>query len=282
MPDNIIHKVVAVGVAYDPERGFLLRHNERWNKFAFFMKQSDADHADAALASLDEDIQLKFPSPEAHPIDVVGAYGRSDGTGSESYYEYHVHELVLGHGHKGRSNATEAKYFSYQELMSSDDVSWSTKSIAQSLCDSREVVMSVVYRDSTGEYLFVKNAAYGYSLPMHRRKTDESPESVALQTLAVDFAFTGPATAKWNCETQIQQRSDRFGENEVTFRIHICRINFPNGEAEDAFAESLRRRDAESADANRWLTGDQVQKSEDVSPTVKSVWRSIEATAGPE
>lgn len=117
---------------------------------------------------------------------------------------------------------------------------------------------------------------------MHRRKTDEPPESVALETLAVDFGLEGPVTATWNCETQSQQPSKRYGANDVTFRLHVCLIAFPDTQAEDNCAELLEQRESKELRDHRWLTAEQVREVDDVSPTIKSVWRSIEAAGDSE
>ena len=158
------HKRVVVGIIYDPERGFLLPYNDRWHHFAFVMKQVGDDQAVAQVAidALKEDIRLRFPDAKATAVDRVGAYGISDRTGEENYYDYTVYLYDLGPTQGGTASSKDARFFAYEELLDDDDVSWNTKEIVQALVERREVVVAVISRQGRD-----RNGVLAGQLPSH-------------------------------------------------------------------------------------------------------------------
>jgi hypothetical protein len=118
-----------------PENGLLLFHNHRWGGYAFPMKKlhrSDQPD-DAALAAIDDDIQLVFPNATAGPPTVTHAYGLSGGMGVDTYYRYHVFQIDPGPIREGLVHTGRVKFFPFPVLCAADNVTWSTKAIARAI-----------------------------------------------------------------------------------------------------------------------------------------------------
>lgn len=283
MAESLRHVPVAVGVVFDPEAGFLLFHNDRWKGYAFAMKKcpADVEPADAALAALDDDSPLRFPEAAARPVAVVGAFGTSGRTGEETYYDYQVHELDPGPVREGPVADTRAKFFSYDKLLASPEVTWSAKEIARAMVEFQEVSVGLIQRQNTGgrEFLLVYHPSYGYFFPTARRKTGSPPEDMAVQAVHWDTGYTGTFNATWRAEVPDVHESSRFGVRKREYRFHICPIDVCGVDltaADNPLATSLEDLAQAMTKAKKplgpqgywgWFTEEQLRAGTRLSPT---------------
>jgi hypothetical protein len=281
---------------YDPERGFLLRFNNRWKQYAFIMKKTTPDDDPEALAliALDDDLSLKFPAASARPLDRVGAIGPSGWTAENTYYDYCVYRLDMGEQRSGSAKGSEAKFFTYGQLQASPEVSWSTKEIAKALVESREIVAAVVLRPSNRghECLLVDDSpGYGYFFPSAGRRTQDPPDKIAALAVELDTGYTGIVEANWVNEVEFLQTSQRFGQRSVRFRCHVCRADLPGCDLNadsSPLSDALRTVEAREAAKERqfgslgywhWFPLEELGSAESVSPTVSAILSEVRRAA---
>ena len=284
MARSLRHVTVAVGVVFDPDAGFLLFHNDRWKGYAFPMKKCppDVEPADAALAALDDDSPLRFPEATARPIAVVGAFGTSGGTGAETYYDYQVHELDPGPVREGPVADTRAEFFSYEKLLASPEVTWSTKEIVRAMVEFQEVSVGVIQRQNARgrEFLLVYHPSYGYFFPTARRKTGSPAEDMAVQAVHWDTGYSGKLTATRCAEVPNVHESTRFGGRKREYRFHLCRIDVcgvdltaagnPLETSIENFAQAMTKAKVPLGPNGywAWFTEEQLRAGTGLSPTI--------------
>jgi len=300
---------VSVGVIYDEQRRFLLFCNPNWkHRYAFCMKKkapaSTLDYGEIALVALDEECPLEFPEATVEPLEIVRRIRKSDNPNKNenTVYEYHVFQLDPGPISEASSPACETMPFSYEELMESEDVTWSTKEIAQAMLKTREVVLAIITRTLRGkrEFLLVDKPPRGYFFPCVRRKTDANPEDAAVQAVRLDTGYDGPIEATMCNEFPYVQPSERFGRKDkdedkeeekedknVEFRFDICRVDLSEVDLADdgnslavaikAFEQAMNMAGAQLNQRSYWgwFTEDQITDSNEVSPTAKAVLPSV-------
>jgi hypothetical protein len=286
MAQRVRHQSVVVGVVTDSSR-FLLRYNPAWQKYAFVMKKTDPaiDPQEVALIALGDDLSLKFPDGTTRPLDRMGAWGESGRTGEFTYYDYQIYRIDRGDARAGAPREGEAKWFSYEQLQLSPDVSWSTRQIAKGLVEEREIVAAVVARAGAGgvECLLVDHPGYGHFPPAIVRSVTKSPESLATLGLELDAGYTGEVSADWIGEQEFLQSSRRFGSHEVRFRCHVCRATVPGVDLhspENLLEQSLQQKGqqlaalgqlAEPTDYYRWISVDQLDTAPEISSSMHAI-----------
>lgn len=291
MAPPLRRKTVAVGVLYDDDLGFLLFFNKRWRRYAFAMKKSRADEdlGEIALVALDEDSPLKFPDASAGLAVTVGAFGRSGGVGEETYYDYHVFELDPGECREGPTADPTARFFRYQELMQSPDVTWSTKEIARGLVEFQEVCLAVITRrlENALQFLLIYNPSYGYFFPAARRKTNNPPEVMAAKAVEWDTSYDRQLDVQRCGEESDVHLSHRYGPRNREYRFHVCGVSVPDvdltqpGNRLESALKSVEqaRRDAGRRLGSRgywdWFTEDEMQSGREISPTVGAILQIV-------
>lgn len=221
------HKNVAVAIIYDPQHGFLLWNNKRWGGYAFPMKQFDAassgSAAETALESLDErELPLNWSNATATPLDRVVELLRSESVRQCTEYDYHVFCIDSGEPLPDEL-PPEMRRFSYDELMAALNVTESTKLIAQSLLDDRQVAAAIITRVTNRghEFLVIQNREREYFFPATRLKLNASPTAAVLRAMPMDLAYDGEIAVVDQTLVECDRPSDRFGRRETRF-IRIC------------------------------------------------------------
>lgn len=290
MTKPLRHVTVAVGVVFDPNLGFLLFFNANWKGCTFAMKKCppDVDPAEMALTALEEDSPLRFPEAIAEPAAVVGAFGISKRTGEEMYCDYHVYELAPGPAREGPAADQRARFFRYEELLASSQVTWSANEIARALVEFQEVCVGVISRQTAAgrEFLLVYHPTYGYFFPAARRKTDSPPEYMAKQAVRWDTAYTGELSATWCEEIPDLHISGRYGDRQRAYRFHVCRVDVcgadlsatgnPLESAIDGFAKALTQANKHFGPHGYggWFTEAQLTHGAGLSPTLAPILRA--------
>ena len=130
---------VAAAIIADPAgspQRFLLAYNQRWNGYAFPMRDFDPDAEPpqrAAITALEDDLGVKLPSAVADETDYLGCFGVSGRSGEDTLYEYWAvavdpgQPLTLAAKTPGRAPPV---FEDYATLRTRPDVTWSTKEIA--------------------------------------------------------------------------------------------------------------------------------------------------------
>jgi hypothetical protein len=284
----IRHVTVAVGVMFDPDRGFYLCRNNNWHgDYAFVMKKCPPgeDAAEMALTALGDDSPEPFPDATASPAAVVGAFGKSARSGQETYYEYHVYELAPGDRREGVGDDQLAKFFPYEDLQESPQVTWSTKAIAKALVEFQEVCVGVISRPTASgpEFLLTYHPSYGYFFPSARRKTDAPAEEMAVQAVRWETGYTGELSATLCWEESDIHTSGRYGVRNREYRYHVCRIDVCGvnlAASGNPLESSIVGLAGAMAHGHRhlgprgywsWFTESELRNGTGISPTVRSV-----------
>ncbi len=296
MPLQLRHKTVAVAVIHDPESGFLLWNNKRWNGYAFPMRHLEAgdDPAEAALQAIeDRDFPTSLPGASARPLECTGAFGYSQGAREETYYDYHVVQIHPREPLLPDSLHPDLRFFTYPDLQASSCVTWSTRVIATSLVEYQEVVVGLICRSTSAgaEFLLVYKPGHGYFFPAVRRKTHSSLEEMAGHAVFLDAAYAGDTGAKYLREVLDVHPSNRFGLNRRRYRFYLCLMDFPGldlTQSGNALEQSLTALQSAKGDQGRksgargywnWFTPDELRDQAEMSPQVAVLLNAV-AEAG--
>jgi hypothetical protein len=291
MSNTFRERSVAVAVIYDqPTQAFLLWHNKRWHGYAFPMKHFDpsaaVSPAEVALQSLeDRDFPLSLRDPSATPLDRVGHCLLSEGVHQYTYYDYYVF-AVDTNGPINRSTLDpDLRLFTYDELVAAQNVTSSTKMIAESFVQDRQVAVAVITRQTQRgrEFLLTRNKLNQFFFPATRIKSDASPAHAVVQAVRLDLAYEGEVVDVNQQEVPVVQGSLRFGPGQRRFHFHLCLLKLPGVDLSDPgneLAKALNDFQAAllshqpTAAANSywgWLTEDEIRNRADVSPSGKTV-----------
>lgn len=281
----IRHRQVAVAVIYN--EGFLLCHNQRWNGYAFPMKQVEGNQspAEVALSALEDwDVPAQFPNATATPLDHVVDTLWSDGAREVTVYDYDVFEINT-EAPVSKSLHPDLRWFTYQELQDAVNVTSSTKSIARSFVEDRKIVVSVLTRQaSTGlEFLLVHNPQHGYFFPSTRIKSTALPAEIALQAARMDLGYEGSLqVAHQAAEVPALKLSSRFGAAQQRFYYHVCFLEAPNLDLiapDNALEKSLNELATKLGSTTmpyyRWCSENELRTSPNMSPSVSAVLTTV-------
>jgi hypothetical protein len=287
MAKAVRYVTVAVGMVLDPERGFLLFHNDRWNGFAFPMKQCQPGEVSeqVARAALAEVSPLVFVNPVVEPLRVMGTFGYSGATGEDTYYHYHVYQLDPAPYRGAPAIDPTARFFTEPQLRDSPEVTWSTKEIVDDVLGFQEVCLGEITRDGGQgrEVLLTYHPGYGYFPPARRRTTAAPPEETAVAGVREETGYQGPCQAKWLAEACDEHPSTRYGLRMRRFQLHICGVRLHEVDlraAGNPLEAALDATAAAKAEAGvvfggrgywGWFTEQQIRTDPDVSPTMGAV-----------
>jgi len=281
-------KSVAVAIVYDESAAkFLLIHNKRWHGYAFPMKQFESSNslspAELALAAIDErELSLDWPNATATPLDRVGECLHSESARQYTYYDYHV--IGIDPAQPLTDEVTpDLRWFSYDELLDAQNVTESTKLIARSLLEDRQVAAAVITRamDRGREFLVVQNRQHEYFFPATRLKLNASPADAVVRAMPMDLAFDGDLKVVDQELVETDRQSSRFGRRDTHFQTHLCLIDLPGLDltsANNQLEQSLhslqmailgRPGPTEIRPYWSWLTADELRDRPDVSATIQ-------------
>lgn len=285
MGKKLRHKIVAVAVLYDEQRGFLLWNNRRWNGYAFPMRHIDKgmDPKQAALSTLDpREFPMILEGASVEPLECTGAFGISDAMNEETYYDYFIFDVKLKAPLDPNKMDPDLRFFSYEELQAAPNVTWSTQAIARSLVEFQEVVSVVIYRKGKNsiEFLLIFNRNYHYFFPTIRYKTNASPEKIAIQAIQLDIGYDGDVQTVYCGEVCNIHKSSRYGVRDRDCRFHICCAKFPGiqltesgNELEKSIQSMQAAREKENESFGdsgywKWFTVEEMRQRADMSPDI--------------
>ncbi|HEX5270658.1 MAG TPA: NUDIX domain-containing protein [Gemmataceae bacterium] len=268
---------VIAAVVYDPDRGFLLAHNEKWGAYAFPMrKRRPTDHDDAFTAreALREALALPLPRAEAKPLEHVVYRGTSWRTGREGVYRYQAFEVDPGEALPAGGFGRRHGFLRTDDLVGADLVTWSTKLIVKELMENQEVALAVLCRPGAEgrEFLMVRSPTYrGYFFPASRLTSDDPPLWEAVSALRRDTGYFAPIRGGTAAVVPDIHFSPRF-DCPRRFVFHVVPVTLPAVDLSataNTLEETLRRtgvlwrwvEEAELADPSR----------NGLSPTVAAV-----------
>jgi hypothetical protein len=286
-----LRRVQAVAaVINDTARRFFVCFNARWQQYAFPMTKRKPNQAldQTAVQAFRDHVPPRLlaanAQPTATPLEYIGAFGPSWGVDQDTYYTYDVFEVDPGQQLPAGEFADWCGFLTYDRLVQSPVVTWSTKAIAAGLMDNQEVTLGIISRGPTSlrQFLLVQKAPYnGYFFPVARVKTDAKPDQVAVEAVLSDTGYFGPVLASGDTETQVSQYSPRYNRPR-TFRFHFRKIELPGVElnrANNPLEQALNA----SGVAWTWLTESQLAAPPPgitLSPTVASVRQYVIQAAG--
>jgi hypothetical protein len=267
---------VIVAVVFDPDRGFFVSFNEKWQGYTFPMRKrrpTDYEEAFTAREALREAVNLRLSRAEAKPLEYVEHRGVSGRTGREVVYQYQAFEIDPNESLPSGGLGSRHGFLGREELLEADMVTWSTRLILRELLENQQVAAAVICRrgDSGREFLMVRSASYrGYFFPAARLKTASEPRWVAVEAVRQDTGFPRMTPGDAVVARDVHD-SPRFG-CERTFVFHMVPVR-PAGvdlsAAPHAFEECLRR----TGVPWRWVGEDELADParNGLSPTVAAV-----------
>lgn len=287
-------KTVGVAVIYDEPSGkFLLLHNKRWNGFAFPMKHFDpeqgGDPKAAALRAVQErEFPLTWPKAQAHPLDRIGEWLFSEGVHGATRYDYHVYGIDPGAPLDTSDPNPDLRYCTYDELIASPSVTYSTQTIARALVEDRRVAAAVITRRSSRglEFLLVHNLNYQYFFPAVRMKANMFPAQAAVEAVQTDLGYTGPVQVGEAKLVEALQSSGRFGGREGRFHFHLCPVTLPGVDLAapgNALEQAIQAAQSSLSDTRPtpskpgwgWFNADDLRGRNDLSPSIPLVLATL-------
>jgi hypothetical protein len=284
-------QAVIVAVVYEPERGFFVSFNEKWQGYGFPMRKrrpTDYDEAFTAREALREAVGLRLPRAEARPLEYVAYRGASGRTGRETLYLYQAYEVDPNERLPAGGLGSRHGFLSCEDLVTADLVTWSTKVIVKELMENQEVALAVICRRGAGgrEFLMVRSARYGgYFFPASRLKTDSRPTWEAVEAVRRETGYFAPMKCGTPRAVEDVHVSPRFGCPR-RYVFHIVPVLLPAVDlsaAPNRLEEGLGRTEA----LWRWVGEAELADpaGNDLSPTVVAVVdaavRSCDPSAGP-
>ncbi len=290
MNPTIRHKIVSVAIVHDPDQGFLLWNNSKWLGYAFPMKHLEPDSDPVTTA---EQAVLELPGDlvvtDVKLLEHVGWCGWSPNSREHTYYDYHVHEVRVQNGPGAIPMHPDLRFHSDSAIRDGENVTESTKFVAQCVVESQDVAMAVIKRDGAHgpEFLVTYSSAHKYSLPCARLDTRQGCETVACDAVRLDSGYEGPLEAVSFAEVPRTQPSQRFGTQRRNYRLHLCWVTLPNvnlaqpANALQASLEDMANQKAQAGfvpgDAGywAWFTEDDFRSRGDISATMEAVLLTI-------
>jgi hypothetical protein len=268
---------VIVAVVFEPDRGFFVTFNDKWQGYAFPMRKrrpTDAGDDFTAREALRDAVNLRLPRAEAKPLEYVEHRGTSGRTGRDTVYQYQAFEVDPRESLPAGGLGSRHGFLGREQLLEADMVTWSTKRILQELLDNQEVAAAVICRPGASgrEFLMVRSANYrGYFFPAARFKTASRPAWSAVEAVRHDTGFFGPMSCGEAVAVRDVHDSPRF-QCQRGFVFHLVPVRLAGVDlsaAPNRLEESLLR----TGVLWRWVEEDELATPalNGLSPTVASL-----------
>jgi hypothetical protein len=277
---------VVVAVFYDPERGFFLHFNEKWQGYALPMTKlqpTDEDAPSAARRALRDAVNHPLRNVLARPLEYLVQEGRSGRTGHDALYHYQVFEVDPNEPLPDDEFGGMCGFLSYERLMTAEMVTGSTKAILRELMENQQVVMAVISRQGPTEYefLMVRSLSYnGYFFPSARFKTETRSPWETVEAVRRDTGYLGRIKPGKVVVVKDVHFSPRYGR-ERQFAFHVVSVSLPGVQLEvspNAMEEQLERIDT----GWQWVPESALADpaANDLSPTVSVLRQAVLQVAG--
>jgi hypothetical protein len=266
---------VVAAVVHNAAHQFFVAYSPRWSQYAVPMRKPKPGESLSEVARRAVEDHCPHPLGEvtAAPLECVSRFGWSRGAGENTFYNYHVFEVVPQHHLPAGQLASWCGFLAYDALLDSSLVTASTKDIARALMENQQVSVAVVCRPGASgtEFLLVQKVRYqGFFFPATRRKTDDDPGELALAAVQADTGYLGRVRLldTLTPDVDVEQYSPRY-QRQRHFRFHLRRIEFPELDLQQP-GNPLEAGMASEGVTWRWLTAEQLADTTgfQLSPTV--------------